>query len=79
MTVWYLIQIDSTNSCFGAKNGTAVSQVNPMSEYTYLWSNDSITNSITDLSPETYTVTVTSPGGCIAIDSVTIEELAPIE
>jgi len=73
------LQINFTNSCFGANNGTAVAEVNPVGEYTYLWSNDSITNSISDLSPDTYTVTVTSSGGCVVIDSVTIEELAPIE
>jgi hypothetical protein len=42
--------------------------------YYYLWSNDETTQSIEDLAPGTYTVTVQDFNGCEAIESVEIAE-----
>lgn len=52
-------------TCFGANNGMATAM--PMSgtpPYTYHWSNGATTMKITNLSPNTYTVTVTDANGC---------------
>ena len=42
--------------------------------YTYQWSNGEITDSIRNLSPNTYLVTVTDENGCLKIDSVQITD-----
>lgn len=59
--------IESRNgiSCNGANDGTAI--VTPdggTPDYTFLWSNGETTRSVSDLSPGTYTVTVTDQNGC---------------
>ncbi len=59
----------------GANDGTATA--NPTggnnSSYTYLWNNAGNTQTITNLAPNTYTVTVTDGSGC------TFEEIVVIE
>ena len=42
--------------------------------YSYLWSNSSINNNITGLSPGTYSVIITDANGCLAYDTVLINE-----
>ena len=56
-----------------ANDGTAT--VNPMggvSPYSYYWSNGKITQSISSLSPNNYSVTITDSNGCLAIYSTTV-------
>ena len=71
-----LLTVTGTNvTCAGLNNGTATA--NPSGgwfPYTFLWDNGSTTQTITNLSPGTYCVTVTdidlgTATGCIAISS----------
>lgn len=60
-------------SAAGANDGTA--QANPtggVSGYTYLWSNDATTQSISGLAPGAYTVSVTDANGCLSIQTVNV-------
>lgn len=57
----------------GLNDGTATSQpTGGVMPYTYLWSNDSTTQTITGLSPGAYTVTVTDANGCTKVRTVTV-------
>lgn len=68
------ITINSANvSCFGGNDGSATAVVNGGQQpYVYLWSNGGFNPTISNLSTGTYYVTVTSNGGCITTDSITI-------
>ncbi len=71
------ININSTDvSCFAGSDGTAdVSIVNGnVSDFSFLWSNNSTEVSILDLKAGQYLVTVTNSNGCTSIDSVLISE-----
>ncbi|MBK7335086.1 MAG: proprotein convertase P-domain-containing protein [Saprospirales bacterium] len=68
-------------SCFEENQGQA--QVTPTggtvgSGYTYLWSNSAQTASVSGLSPQVYTVTVTDGNGCQASASVNISQYEPM-
>jgi gliding motility-associated-like protein len=61
--------------CFGANNGQASTNViGGTANYSYLWSNSSINNNIIGLSPGSYSVIVTDANGCVAYDTVLINE-----
>ena len=63
--------------CKNGSDGTAQIIVSGgTSPYTYLWSNSATTQSITGLSANTYTCTVTDNTGCTSNSSVTITEPA---
>jgi gliding motility-associated-like protein len=66
----------STNvTCNGIANGTAsITASGGVAPYTYLWSNNSTTSSISNLIPGTYTVVVTDANGCTVNTSITITE-----
>lgn len=77
----FTIAMQSSNiTTCGANNGTAsvvVTQGTP--PFTYQWSNGATgTSIISNLSPGTYAVTVTSAGGCTANGSVTITQPPPV-
>ncbi|MDH3246541.1 MAG: hypothetical protein OEM26_18115, partial [Saprospiraceae bacterium] len=62
----------------GANDGSASVNVtggNPA--YTYLWSNGSVTTTISDLTPGKYFVSVTDHIGCLAIDSAQVYTACP--
>ncbi len=66
-------------SCFGQGTGTAlVSPVAGTSPYTYNWSTGSMFNAISGLQAGSYFVTVTDAQGCIALDTATITQPAPL-
>ena len=41
---------------------------------TYAWSNSATTSSLTGINAGTYTVTITNPAGCMAVDSIVVTE-----
>lgn len=63
----------STNTTCNLPTGTAtVSATGGTPAYTYLWSNNETTQTISNLSVGTYTATVTDANGCTAVSSTTI-------
>jgi hypothetical protein len=66
-------------SCNGGTDGSAtVVATAGTTPYTYLWSNDATTATITDVAAGTYNVTVTDANGCTGSTSVTITEPAAL-
>ncbi len=64
-------------SCYGGSNGTAsVSVTGGSPAYTYSWSNNATTQSLTGLAAGTYTVTVTDNHNCVATSSYTVTQPA---
>ncbi len=67
--------LDSNASCNGFTDGGATASANGgTSPYTYLWSDNQVTESAVGLGAGTYTVTVTDANGCTDTSSVTITE-----
>ncbi|MCK6694880.1 MAG: T9SS type A sorting domain-containing protein, partial [Thermoanaerobaculia bacterium] len=64
----------STNqSGVGQNDGTATAQpTGGTPSYTYVWSNNETTQTITGLAPGAYTVTVTDANDCTAVQTVTV-------
>lgn len=57
----------------GASDGTATaSPSGGTPDYTYVWSNNATTATITSLAPGNYTVTVTDANGCTGVQTVTV-------
>jgi subtilisin-like proprotein convertase family protein len=67
-------------ACFGETNGSATANaIGGMPTYTYNWSNSQTTQTITNLSPGTYTVTVTDQNSCSTTAvAVVSEPLLPL-
>ena len=62
-------------TCYGANDGVAEITVSGGTmPYTYMWSNQETTSSVSGLAPGTYTVTVTDANGCYIMETVTITE-----
>jgi hypothetical protein len=56
-----------------ANNGTATaSPSGGTAGYTYVWSNNATTQSITSLAPGSYTVSIADTNGCTAVQTVTV-------
>lgn len=67
-------------TCTSCDDGTAVvTQVGGTSPYTYLWSNGQITDSISGLTPGTYSVTVTDANGCTTSSSVVVSAFVGVD
>lgn len=63
----------TAQSMNGVNDGTATATPNGgTAGYTYLWSNDATTQTITDLAPGTYTVSVSDANGCTTVETVTV-------
>ncbi len=70
----------SNVSCNGLNNGQATATLNGgLSPFSYLWSNDETTATITGLTPGTYIVTINDAVNCAAIAEVTIDEPEALE
>ncbi|MBP6826041.1 MAG: T9SS type A sorting domain-containing protein [Saprospiraceae bacterium] len=60
-------------SALGANDGTATAApTGGTSPYTYLWSNNATTATITGLTPGNYTVSVTDANNCTSVQTVTV-------
>ncbi len=70
------VEISSDNiSCFGENDGEATAVIaGGVPEYTYAWSTLATTETISQLYPGNYSVTVTDANGCTGEDNVFIEE-----
>ena len=64
--------------CYGSKNGWIALDIPDDSQYTILWSNGDTRDSIFNLSPGFYKVTVTDSNGCIKVIEHEIVELDSI-
>jgi hypothetical protein len=65
----------STSATCGSNNGSvAVVAAPPYGGYTYAWSNGAIKDTVFDLPPGNYTVTVTAQAGCTVTASVTVND-----
>lgn len=63
----------TAQSANGVNDGTATA--NPSggtATYQYLWSNSATTQTISDLAPGVYSVSITDANGCIAVQTVTV-------
>ncbi len=67
-------------SCFGGSNGSIQLTVSGgTSSYTYLWSNNAVTQNISGLLAGTYTVTITDSRGCqFVLPSTVSQPAAPL-
>jgi PKD repeat protein len=62
-------------TCFGANNGIATANATGgSSPYTYSWSSGQTTQTINNLSPGQYSVTITDAAGCSDVEIVTITQ-----
>jgi hypothetical protein len=62
-------------TCFGANNGGIhVSVMSGTAPYTYTWSNGATGSDLTNLSPGTYTVTVSDVNGCSHVRQVNVSQ-----
>ena len=66
-------------SCYGNNDGSIISvQTGGQTPYTYLWSNGFTTQSISNLSPGIYNLTVTDSNNCENINSIVVTEASQI-
>ncbi len=66
-------------TCNGANNGSAtITVLNGTQPITYLWSNDAVTATVTNLAPGTYTATATDAANCPTEVLVQITEPDPL-
>ena len=67
--------VNQTNvTCYNYNNGTLQVSGSGNAPLSYQWSNNSTATSLSNLSPNTYTVTVTDVNGCTATGSYTITQ-----
>ncbi|MFN0214051.1 MAG: choice-of-anchor L domain-containing protein [Saprospiraceae bacterium] len=67
-------------TCFGLSTGTAaVYPTGGVSPYSFVWNNGLMTDSISNLLPGTYTVTVSDANGCKKTSTMTVFEPAAIQ
>ncbi|MDX2279124.1 MAG: choice-of-anchor L domain-containing protein [Saprospiraceae bacterium] len=68
-----LTQTPTNPPCFGINNGTITSTASGGSApFTYLWSNNANTPNLSNLGPNTYSVTVTNGNGCTTTNEITL-------
>jgi len=75
--LWVTIDSDSV-TCYKGNDGTAtVTPMDGVTPFTILWSNNATTQTVTNLSAGTHTVTITDANNCSLVATVIIEEPAP--
>lgn len=73
LTISNIVQ-DSTALCYGGTTSATVTATGGTAPYTYLWSNSQTTQTATNLSAITYTVTVTDAASHVADTFITITQ-----
>lgn len=63
-------------TCFGLNNGSATANASGSSNYTYNWSNNATTATVSNLSPGTYTVTVSANGSSVTASVIITQPAA---
>jgi hypothetical protein len=66
--------IVANTNCNGNGNGSITLAVSPAGTYTYTWDGGGSTNSLTNLLPGDYTVTVSAGGACTASQTITVPD-----
>lgn len=69
------VKIDTSTipeSCIGMCDGSATALGNGTAPFTYLWNDNSVTSTISDLCAGDYSVVVTDANGCIGYDTLTV-------
>ncbi len=64
-----------TNATCGQSNGTIDLSVNPAGSYTYIWTNGSTTQDLTNIAAGTYSVTATNSNDCTAQASIVVNSV----
>jgi hypothetical protein len=73
------MNLDSALACVGDSDGAiSIFVLGGTGSYTYAWSNFNTSNRITSLPADMYLVTVTDQNGCTAIDSLDLDDPAPL-
>lgn len=68
----------SNVTCAGAANGSvSLSQTGGTAPFTYNWSNGATSSTISNLTPGTYTASLTDANGCQTVASASVAEPAP--
>ena len=71
------LSLQQNVNCFGGNNGAInTNPVGGTSPYTYFWSNGNNTQNISNLASGWYSVTVTDANGCVATDSIEVQQPA---
>jgi len=66
-------------SCTGAQDGSlTVNVLNGAAPYEYIWGNGSVSDTRSNLSAGTYSVTISDAAGCIINASITLQDPTPI-
>lgn len=72
---YFHLMIESTNeTCEGCNDGSATAYPSLDGEYLYLWSTGDTTQTVNDLTPGIYIVTVTDEKGCANIERVLVNK-----
>lgn len=70
------VSVSSNSSTCGNSDGTAIATPsNGLAPYSYSWSNNETTNSITNLSAGNYVVTVSDGNGCSIFSNVSVTDI----
>ena len=75
------IAVNSNVNCFGGSTGSATASAtgfSPLSAPTFLWNTNQTTTTISNLTANTYTVTVTDGVGCTNSETATITQPTPL-
>ncbi len=70
--------VNDTN-CFGSVGKIQITGLTGTAPFTYLWEDGSTGTTITGLTADTYSVTVTDSSGCEVVKSATVQNASPLE
>lgn len=78
-TVTIDLAVNTTaQTCVGLNNGQAVANVTGPGPFTYQWSTPGNTNSLSNLAPGNYSLTVSNAAGCTSTENFVIAAASPV-